>query len=966
MNGITSAKRYFDSEQNQIITLVKKVFSTSTGQAHYSRYIKIVLTTDVINKKYSDIVIDWGDGKKEYYSKQSSKTVSHWYDYPTSEDKLYTIKIQGNIKSIATNNIDQITPSKPGLKEDGTQEYFAKNYRVHNIISADFSNCNKISSINLASSQLEKINVDNCVMLTALDVSSYESGNISDVFSRNFLTKLDVSSCVSLKNLRIFGNKITNLDVKNCVELEVLEIGNLRNSKTDLTHVSYKILSNSIETLDLTKNTKLKKVNLFGLLQNNIDLSKNTELEELYTNNALASLDISKNTKLTYLFIANNSKDLTELDVSKNTELQYLSLGCDNDYNIGGDYALMSNIPILNLDVSKNKKLIRLHTNNVQLENVIFTDKDIENDTNESITHVYLNCPYNMKNIDLTKLPNLKVFQLKVPYLYNPYIKNYLSTIEEIDFSKNVNLQTLNLNGSKYLKRIDLSNNVNLTSLSFSYNYALEYIDITKCTLLQNLYFSNHYSPITTFDLSKNINLKLIESNNTSLNKITEEQKMFFDFTKCTLVTSISFRSSNRFKYIDITGLSNLSTFIATGSTNLKCLYGSIIDEMLLENENLFNDNTILETLTALDLNTHTNLFKSTISITGTKIPGKILGLDGYTGSIGHVELNDNSNIVGDYDFSNSTFTGVYSFLTFKTRGNVKIKNVFDYSLKWNANHVNKTPNCYRITANNYEVVFSDGTITTTRDDFYRKYCELITANYNDETQSKKLVDYFQLTQLGPIFTKNESRDRYDICKTLLYDCGLQSSWQNDHHGSGTWTRLNCLATPTISTAVIATTTTATRYCRILFKMSAEFFVTKNYGGYYAWDAYKQRILYTDKQVYPTQLNSAPASDKMYYSLNTKKSQSTANIENYSDEDNFNMELIVKLKEYPNVNTGYNYNLALFEKPYPEEDNPYISKILEFNYFNSNNLAKYGYKDTGSAIEYIGDPNDLWDLTAEN
>ena len=122
---------------------------------------------------------------------------------------------------------------------------------------------------------------------------------------------------------------------------------------------------NSISSLDVTKNTKLRNL-IFGSNEvSSIDLSKNTALKHIscYDNkltslnvsncpdldyldcmyNRLTSLDVSKNTKLVELICSGNG--LTSLDLSKNTALE--KLNCDDN-------------KLTSLNLTNNKKLKKL------------------------------------------------------------------------------------------------------------------------------------------------------------------------------------------------------------------------------------------------------------------------------------------------------------------------------------------------------------------------------------------------------------------------------------------------------------------------------------------------------------------------------------------------------------------------------------------------------------------------------
>jgi len=137
--------------------------------------------------------------------------------------------------------------------------------------------------------------------------------NLEDLdCSKNTLRSLDLTKNTKLKVLKCYDCNLSNLDVSKNLELERLICD-----------------MNKISNLDLTQNLKLKYLEigsfiifdgLFGNDIETLDLTKNKELEELScSNNSLISIDLSQNTKLSRLNCFRNN--LTELDLSNNSNL---------------------------------------------------------------------------------------------------------------------------------------------------------------------------------------------------------------------------------------------------------------------------------------------------------------------------------------------------------------------------------------------------------------------------------------------------------------------------------------------------------------------------------------------------------------------------------------------------------------------------------------------------------------------
>jgi hypothetical protein len=125
------------------------------------------------------------------------------------------------------------------------------------------------------------------------------------------LTALDVSRNTKLTRLDCYGNQLTALNVSN---------------NTKLTNLG--CFANQLTALDVSHNTELIYLYCFANQLTALDVSSNTELIQLYCyGNQLTALNVFGNTKLTELYCYGNQ--LTTLDVSRNTKLTTLS--CRNN-----------------------------------------------------------------------------------------------------------------------------------------------------------------------------------------------------------------------------------------------------------------------------------------------------------------------------------------------------------------------------------------------------------------------------------------------------------------------------------------------------------------------------------------------------------------------------------------------------------------------------------------------------------
>ena len=167
--------------------------------------------------------------------------------------------------------------------------------------------------------------------LADIDKMDCSESKIASLKGIEYFTELTELDCCNWDDTSSTHNTLTSLDVSKNTKLKYLYCD-----------------GNAITSLDLSSNANLIQVNCANNTLTSLKLGNNTSLIDLSCeNNALTSLDVSKNTGLKYLNCANN--DLTVLDVSANTKLGEV-YGDDDSYK-GGLYCEKNNLT--SLDVSK-------------------------------------------------------------------------------------------------------------------------------------------------------------------------------------------------------------------------------------------------------------------------------------------------------------------------------------------------------------------------------------------------------------------------------------------------------------------------------------------------------------------------------------------------------------------------------------------------------------------------------------
>ena len=182
---------------------------------------------------------------------------------------------------------------------------------LNNLSSLDFSNCTKLTTLNIAQNKITHLDLQ----CPDLDLLRCESNN---------LTALDVSNCPKLNVLYCNDNQLQELDLTNNKEIEYLHVSNNKIQNLDLTNLTilHELDCSNIEITNLHLNSP----ELTQLICTNCNLQKleflnvpNLSAIECQNNN-LQSLDLSNLPALYLLKCYENQ--LETIDVSNNPELR--------------------------------------------------------------------------------------------------------------------------------------------------------------------------------------------------------------------------------------------------------------------------------------------------------------------------------------------------------------------------------------------------------------------------------------------------------------------------------------------------------------------------------------------------------------------------------------------------------------------------------------------------------------------
>ena len=230
------------------------------------------------------------------------------------------------------------------------------------------------------------------------------------------------------------NGQVLTADIENVTYLYLagLNISNLSGIE-DFSNLEKLIVrNNNIQTMDLSANTQLKRLNCLGNPLNSLNLTNNLLLDSLTTGRLyqLNNLDLSNNINLKYLDCSN------AVDISNNVNLEHLrideyeALSIDISNNINLKTLIASFCPFSQIDLSNNTQMEYLDLSGTSL-----TSLDLSN--NIQLKELYL--------IDVEDVPMLQLTSL--------------------DCSNNINLEYLRIENVYGLETINLQNGHNDTLL---------------------------------------------------------------------------------------------------------------------------------------------------------------------------------------------------------------------------------------------------------------------------------------------------------------------------------------------------------------------------------------------------------------------------------------------------------------------------------------------------------------------
>ena len=552
--------------------------------------------------------------------------------------------------------------------------------------------------------------IENFVNLTNINCSYNSNIETLDLSGLTSLTNLDVTGLTGLKTLNVSG---TSLDESNITGLETcIALEDLNVSETNITQLVLNA-NTKLKTLDLSNCSALTSFaiddsNTTYALQS-VDLSGCTSLEVLTINNALnlttvdftdttaiKTIDLGGCQGITGVLNVSNKTDLTSLTMGALIRVTSLNVtGCTNLVSIDASACsqlstvqglsgctslttlTLNGTGLTSVDVTSNSALATLNVANCSSLTNLNAMRSTESTTLSSVT--LTNCTalktlnlYNCKGI--TTLDTTTLTALEELNLTYSGVTVFNSAIDTMDFTENVNLKNVYLNGltsftsfdvsaNTLLEEFALTENTNVTSLDFSNNAnlkklnlsdvsSLSTLDISACTSLESFNVLN--TGITTLSVTGSSNLtQFWVYNNTRLTNLSltgatslTSVKLSAGSNNATL-TSLTL-SNNGITSLDVTYLTQLSTLDVSYCSALETITGM---STAITNLNV----TGCTALTSLDLTGCTALS----TITGLDTCTSLNNLNvSATDGLG-IDLSMLSGSLTQYTAQNATMTSI-------------------------------------------------------------------------------------------------------------------------------------------------------------------------------------------------------------------------------------------------------------------------------------------------------------------
>ena len=366
----------------------------------------------------------------------------------------------------------------------------------------------------------------------------------------------DLYDCTELDTLILRGHHMTTLDLSRQTKLKYLNVMSCNLTALDLSH------NPLLEYLDMSYDE---------LTSRSLDASMFPNLKELNCGYCkLTALNVTGCTKLEKLFCQWNAFDMTQLDLSTNTAL--VEMNCESSY--GSGVLNLSNQPNLTTLTARNCDLTGLICANVG--NLVYLD--VAN--NNALDMLELQ---GATKLDELNCANCGITSLVVPENVRELNVSYCPNLTTLIVGSNDKIKHIFFSNTPALTTLDISNCPNLIQLSGAYT-GLPEVDFSGCPKLQNFEAGMDLN-LKRVDFSQNPNMWGINLSSCSNVEELILPPAIISHQPNTQLKRIYIGATQHIKHLDLTNYNGIERFDAAYSALEDVKFGAglnTIDELNL------------------------------------------------------------------------------------------------------------------------------------------------------------------------------------------------------------------------------------------------------------------------------------------------------------------------------------------------------------------------------------------------
>ena len=394
--------------------------------------------------------------------------------------KMEEINISGNVdlKEVDFSNMPELKELYCTYNNQLTSLEIKKSEKLEKLYFSEINSANAVSIILSDNRSLKEIYCDNIYNISTLNISGCEnllSIDCTNLNNGNDNVLVTIDGCSALQTLNLHRGRYSLPDISSCVKLKDISLSGSGETDLDIsknTELENVFLESGYLLAPIPNNKKIKTLHCISMKNAEIfDLSNQLLLEELYCQSYIP-INIEKNKALRVLSIVDYiyvkpKQEMTSLSLKDYPQLSMVSFGSSYKLSLMEvencprlDNLSFSSYPDNGIDTLKIKNCETLNT---------------------------LSCgSMKIKALDITACPMLEVLWC------------WYNDLSELDPSGAPQLKRLICTNNR-LEKLDVSKNIALLELSCEYNEPMTELDLRNNKNLQSFSCGNDKNPITVY-----------------------------------------------------------------------------------------------------------------------------------------------------------------------------------------------------------------------------------------------------------------------------------------------------------------------------------------------------------------------------------------------------------------------------------------------------------------------------------